>query len=163
MMTWWHKSWRYDPRAAAIADRHYSRQSAGDRQFVPPGRCSILRHGDDAVWATVWQAHIDHAWPGTWNNCLFRHESDRLASELIIEAIAHDVAHFRTLPEVGIITMVDEDAIRRKRDPGRCYRRAGFEVVGRTAKRGRLVLLLPTERMPSPVEADGTQMALDFA
>ena len=53
-MTWWQPSWRADPRGAAIADRHYNRQSVGADQFVPPGRCMVLRHDDDALWITSW-------------------------------------------------------------------------------------------------------------
>ena len=35
----WQKSHRADPRACAIADRHYSRQKIGSPQFMPPGSC----------------------------------------------------------------------------------------------------------------------------
>lgn len=38
----WHLSHRFDPRAVAIADRHYNRQKPGTPQFVPPGRCKVL-------------------------------------------------------------------------------------------------------------------------
>lgn len=34
----WEKSWKADPRARQVADRHYNRQKPGSPQFVPPGR-----------------------------------------------------------------------------------------------------------------------------
>lgn len=51
----WQLTWRADPRAAALADRHYSRKTPGAAQFSPPGRCLplILPRGD-AVWVTSW-------------------------------------------------------------------------------------------------------------
>jgi len=39
VVPWWQRSYRADPRAARIADRHYNRQRVGAAQFVPPGRC----------------------------------------------------------------------------------------------------------------------------
>lgn len=38
----WRLSWRADPRARPLADRHYNRQRIGAAQFVPPGRCLVL-------------------------------------------------------------------------------------------------------------------------
>lgn len=32
----WQRTWRADPRAAALADDHYSRKSRGADQFAPP-------------------------------------------------------------------------------------------------------------------------------
>lgn len=43
----WCERMKTDPSAVAIADRHYSRQSPGTKQFMPPG----ANHGaDDVVW-----------------------------------------------------------------------------------------------------------------
>src|SRR3979409_34708 len=41
-MMLWHLSWRADPRARPLADRHYNRQKPGAAQFVPPGGCLVL-------------------------------------------------------------------------------------------------------------------------
>lgn len=49
----WRETWRADPQAARIADRHYSRKTPGSAQFSPPGRCMILIR-DDALWCTSW-------------------------------------------------------------------------------------------------------------
>lgn len=38
----WHQSYRADPKARDVADRHYNRQKPGSPQFVPPGRCCVF-------------------------------------------------------------------------------------------------------------------------
>lgn len=48
-----------------------------------------------------------------------------------------------------MVTFVDEEKTRSKRDPGRCYRRAGFEYAGDSVK-GLVALVLRTERVPAP-------------
>jgi len=63
--------------------------------------------------------------------------------------------------ECALVTFVDEDKTRRKRDPGRCYRRAGFEEAGRT-KAGLLALVIRTARLPSARAAGTMQTALPF-
>ncbi len=149
-MIWWQPSNRFDPRSCVIADRHYNRRKIGSNQFVPPGRCVVLRHDDDALWTTSWPfaEYVRHAWPGAWINSLFRNESDRLSSELILEAVAHTRAVWEP-PALGMVTFVDDRKTRRKRDPGRCYRRAGFEHVGFT-KGGLWAFQLKPDDMPDP-------------
>ena len=39
----WSISYRAEPAARALADRHYNRQSVGAAQFVPPGKCIGFR------------------------------------------------------------------------------------------------------------------------
>jgi hypothetical protein len=150
-MTWWQPSHRFDPRSCVIADRHYNRRKVGSPQFVPPGRNVVYRHEDDALWTTSWPfaEYVRHAWPGAWINSLFRNESDRLSSELIIEAVAHTRAHWPDVPDLGMVTFVDDRKTRRKRDPGRCYRRAGFTHVGFT-KGGLWAFQMKPADMPGP-------------
>lgn len=53
--------------------------------------------------------------------------------------------HWPDVPALGMVTFVDASKVRHKRDPGRCYLRAGFRRVGET-KGGLLAFqLLPTE------------------
>lgn len=52
-----------------------------------------------------------------------------------------------------MVTFVDAKKTRRKRDPGRCFRRAGFEHVGYTKDLGLVALLLDPSRMPEPEPA----------
>lgn len=162
--TWWQESWRADPRSAAIADRHYNRQTIGAAQFVPPGRCLVLRHADDALWVTSWPfpEFVQHAWAGAWVNSLFRNESGRLSSELIREAVAHTRARWPDVPALGMVTFVDPSKVRPKRDPGYCYLRAGFRHVGKT-KGGLLAFQLAAPEMPAPVPAWPEQLTLEVA
>lgn len=148
-MTWWQRSNRFDPRACLIADRHYNRRKIGSPQFVPPGRCFVLRHDDDALWVTSWPfAHyVKHAWAGAWVNSLFRNESERLSSDLIREAVQLTVDHWPDVPTLGMVSFIDITKTRKKRDPGRCYRKAGWEHIGWT-KGGLVVMQLTPDKMP---------------
>lgn len=133
----WSLSYRADPRARVIADRHYNRQSVGAAQFVPPGRCLVLLAESDAgsaFWVTSWPfaQYVHHAWGGAWMCSAFRNESPHLSSELIREACAASRAVFGDPPPLGMVTFVDASRVRPKRDPGRCYLKAGFRYVGKT-------------------------------
>ena len=159
-MRWW-LSHRFDQQARQLADRHYSRQKVGSPQFVPPGRLLMLiAKNGSAVWASIWQAQIDHAWKDSWNNCLFRNEGAGLSSELILEAIAATRWKFGEPPAGGMITFIDCDAGRKKRDPGRCYRKAGFEPVGYTKVKRKLVLQMLPDAMPPARPPMGSQVEL---
>ncbi len=147
----WVVSWRADPAVRVLADRHYSRQSIGHAQFVAPGACLVLKTLEaDAAWVThhPLPQFSKHGYGDAWVCTLFRNESDHLSSDLITEAVAATLAWFVEAPPGGILTFVDEKKVRRKRDPGRCFRRAGFEVVGRTKDKNLVVLQLLPDKMP---------------
>ena len=143
----WTVSHRFDPKGAVIADRHYNRQKVGSPQFVPPGRCLVLM-ADAALWVTSWPLaeYVKHQWPGAWVNSLFRNEGPILSSDLIREAVAATRAFWPT-PDAGMVTFVDSTQVRRKRDPGRCYLKAGFRRIG-TTKGGLIVLRMLPDEMP---------------
>lgn len=148
----WQLSYRADPVTRRIADRHYNRQKVRAAQFVPPGRCVVLRTPEaDAFWITSWPfaEYVKHAWPGAWVCSAFRNESEHLSSELIREALAATLWMWPEAPSLGMVTFVNRDKVRRKRDPGRCFRRAGFEPVGETAG-GLVALQLLPAAMPVP-------------
>ncbi|MEU5668970.1 hypothetical protein ABZ749_01105 [Micromonospora sp. NPDC047753] len=150
----WRRSYRADPRALPLADRHYNRQKVGSPQFVPPGSCVVfLTDNADAVWVTSnpIAQFVKHEWAGAWMNSLFRREPEceYLASDLILTAVAATRAHWPDVPPLGMVTFVDPEKTRRKRDPGRCYRRAGFRHVGFT-KAGLYALQLLLADMPEP-------------
>lgn len=158
-------SHRADPRSAVIADRHYNRQKIGSPQFVPPGRCLVLRAENVnavALWVTSWPfgEYVRHAWPGAWVCSCFRNEGAGLSSVLIRSAVAATRHHFGEPPENGMVTFVNPAKIRRKRDPGRCYRRAGFIDVGRTVG-GLIALQLRREDMPPAEPAIGAELSFD--
>lgn len=177
----WLLSDRADPVARVLADRHYNRQKVGARQFVPPGRCLVLKSvRGDAFWITSYPfaAYVRHRWAGAWVCSAFRNEGPLLSSSLIEDALAATVErwpppriptwvvsrrlHDRTLVErieCAMVTFIDETKTRSKRDPGRCYRRAGFEEAGRTAG-GLLALVLRTDRVPAARPALTLQCAM---
>ena len=142
----WQVSDRFDRRALPIANRHYNRQKIGSPQFVPPGRCMVLlTPRADALWVSSWQKYVQHAWLGAWVCSCFRNESEVLSSELIKEAVAVTRWYWGDPPPLGFITFINTKKVRKKRDWGRCYRKAGWHECGRT--NGGLVVLqlLPEE------------------
>ena len=148
----WHLSYRCDPRARPLADRRYNRQHVGAPNFVPPGRCLVLLTADaGALWVTSWPfaEYVKHRWAGAWVNSLFRRESGPRASSLIRDAVAATRAVFWPVPVLGMVSFIDADEVKHKRDPGRCYIRAGFQYDGETE--GGLIAVRMTEnRMPEP-------------
>lgn len=145
----WRLSDRADPAALSLADAHYNRQKVGSPQFVPPGRCVVLL-ADRALWVTSWPfaEYVKHAWAGAWVNSCFRREAGPLASDLIAFAVAVTRAIWEP-PPLGIVSFIDASKTRKKRDPGRCYRKAGWTHVGFTAG-GLWVYQQRPEEMPAP-------------
>lgn len=157
-MLWMHSN-RADPRARALADRHYNRQKVGAPQFVPPGRCCVLyakTPTGEAFWTTSWPfgEYVKHAWPGAWVCSAFRNEGAGCASDLIRQAIAATLAYFGDPPELGMVTFVDRSKVRPTKvrgcdEWGWTFRKAGFTAVGETAG-GLLAMQLLPMNMPNP-------------
>jgi hypothetical protein len=105
----------------------------------------------DAFWITSWPfaEYVKHAWAGAWVCSAFRNEGKTLSSDLIRDAVAATRNYYPETPELGMVTFVDTEKTRRKRDPGRCYRKAGFQYVGET-KGGLVALQLLPDQMPPP-------------
>lgn len=129
----WSLSHRADTAVVPLADRHYSRQTIGAPQFVPPGRCLVLRANSAdgktrGYWVTSWPftKFTHHAWAGAWICSAFRNEGAGLSSELITEAVSATRQFFGSPPPLGMITFVDASKVRQKRDHGYCYILAGF-------------------------------------
>lgn len=166
----WRLSWRADPVVRAIADRHYNRQKIGAPQFVPPGRCLVLKTADaSAAWITSWPFadFVQHDWPGAWINSLFRNEGDYLSSDLIRWAVAHTRATWPEIPDIGIVSFVDAEKTQPKEVPGWCYLRAGWSHVGFTKAGLYAFQQLPgcrikrrSEPMPEAVPVPGWQPSL---
>jgi len=154
-LTSWRSSWRTDPFGRQIADRHYNRQSIGADNFAPPGRCFVLVSDVPALWVTSWPfaKFVQHDWAGAWMNSCFRKEGPGLASEMIRDAVAHTIWKWPNPPPLGMVTFVDPEKVEHKRQPGYCYKKAGFEHVGYT-KGGLWAWQLLPERMPEPIEPE---------
>jgi hypothetical protein len=135
-----------------LADRHYNRQAVGADQFVPPGRCLVLvTPAADALWITSWPfaEYVKHRWAGAWICSCFRREGGGRASDLIRAAVAATRWRWQP-PALGMVTFVNAEKVRHKRDPGRCFVRAGFEPDGET-EGGLLAFRMRPEAMPAPV------------
>ena len=63
------------------------------------------------------------------------------------------------MPDLGMVTFVDAGKVRRKRDPGRCFLRAGFQRCGET-KGGLLAFQMLADEMPEPLAPRGTTVEM---
>jgi hypothetical protein len=130
-----------DYETALLSDRHYSRQKIGSPQFMPPGRTMVLRNSEGTVvFGWLWQDGRDDRQRGI--NCsIFRNESEKLSSHVILEA------ERAVVDEWGgqrLFTYIDPAKLhtvkRRGREmcpwpPGRCFQSAGWKRL--THKDGR--------------------------
>ena len=163
----WSLSYRCDPLVRPMADRHYSRQSVGAPNFVPPGRCLVLRSLPYAYWVTSWPftEYVKHAWAGAWVCSAFRREGGEwAASSLITAAVAASLAHYGEPPSLGMVTFLDREHVRpiRRRGVdtwGYTWTLAGFRHVGETAG-GLMAFQLLPEDMPPPEYAIGDNRSL---
>lgn len=152
--------WPIGITTATRTARRNSSRPGGVSCFSPhtPTRCG----------STSWPEFSQHAWAGAWVNSLFRNERPRthedpdgyLSSELIAEAVAATRAMFGEPPALGMVSFVDSSKVRHKRDPGRCYRRAGWRHVGFTKDLGLHVFQQLPEDMPPAVAPLEVQMRL---
>ena len=161
----WELSWKAQPAANAIAKRHYNCQTPDSAQFVPPGRAVVLLATSRAalfVMSAPIAAYVRHAWAGAWINSLFRNEAPEThrSSDLIVSACAASRAILGEPPPLGAVTFVDAARVRAKRDPGRCYVRAGFVRLRETTRGGLVVLQLRPEDFPPAKEPLGAPLKL---
>jgi hypothetical protein len=157
----WRRVKRSDARARALADRHYSRQTVGAVDFMPAGRVFVLlTHCGRAVWGVV--ENLDPAGELRWRCSIFRNEGAGLSSELIREATTLTHVRWRrrygALPPVALTTEIDAASVRHKRDPGRCFFRAGWRYVRTTngAAKGRADLVVLEAPEHERMEAQST-------
>lgn len=118
----------------------------------------LLTPQADALWVSSWQRAEYAAYPG-WICTLFRNESAWLSSDMICQAVAATRWTWGEPPAAGMLTFIDATKIRQKRDPGRCFRKAGFQEAGHTHK-GLLILQLLSAAMPQPEPPEGAQLRL---
>lgn len=126
---------KFDHGGALLADRHYSRQTIGSPQYMAPGQTLVLvTAARDALWGVVFNV-FRKVW--RWRNSIFRNESARRSSELIVEAtkLTHErwLDKYGVLPSVDLTTEIDIEATRARRSrnhkPGHCYRCAGWREL----------------------------------
>ena len=160
------KTTHFDGEMAALADRHYSRRTIGARQFLYSGRKIVLRNTEGSVlFGWVWPKDEYRMDGQTGYNCaIFRNESGRKASDIIMEA---ESAAFAKWGPNRLYSYIDPDrtntitalrnypkwGIRKgERIVGFCYRKAGWKICvhkngkPRTSKDGKYLFVKPCPR-----------------
>lgn len=122
----WQVRHRFDPAAAALANRHYSRRHSAN-QVGGVGRVLVLvTPCERALWVTKWpQAGKPYDGLDAYRNSYFRTEGAGLASELILSAMDITVRMWGAAPADGWVTWIDTRKVA-SRNPGYCYKRAGW-------------------------------------
>lgn len=141
----WERVTKFDKRAVALADRHYSRRKVGSPQFMPPGETVVLLSDDGRAVFGWWRPHPRSGLKAMngldgWTCSIFRNESERLSSELILEA-EMALAGSWCGPD-GLLTYIWDKKVQSS-NPGYCFKRAGYKVRGRSADGKKTLLWKP--------------------
>lgn len=128
-----------NPAAKLLHDRHYSKYWYADgrrpRKFIGPGEyLALVTPCGKAVF--VWKKFRDASGQTGVNCSIFRNESPRLSSELILEA---EKIAWQRWPGERLYTYVNPRKIR-SQNPGCCFKKAGWKVCGLTKARKLIIL-----------------------
>lgn len=144
----WTVRGRFDAAAAALADRHYSREKKGSPQVGGPGFMLVfVTPCERAAWITKRAAPEIFEGKKTRSNAdgfrgyrcgLFRNESEHRSSDLILAAVDLTERMWGSSPH-GWLTYVDKSKVASV-NPGYCFKQAGWEL-DRTYDHPRLVRL----------------------
>jgi hypothetical protein len=117
---------RFDPELCRLADQHYSRQKPGTPQFCPPGELILLRNCEGSVvFSWVNQKYRNDLQRGYYNS-IFRNESERLSSAIILEAERFAIQRWG-----GGRAFTKADPLKIKSlNPGYCFKQAGWQFCG---------------------------------
>ncbi len=128
----------FDQECRVLADRHYSRRTPGAKQFCYSGRKLVLRDAAATV-LFVWmfpdpKYRMDDQ---TGYNCaIFRNESPRRSSAIILEAEGMAVEKWGP---ARMYTYIDPAKIKSS-NPGYCFKMAGWRFV-RITQSGKHLLV----------------------
>lgn len=141
-MQYWQQVTKFDPRAAKLADGHYSRRTVGSTQFMPPGETIILLSHDELAVFGWWRPHPRSGIKQMngldgWTCTIFRNTGPLLSSELILDA--EHALEGRTCGPDGLLTYVWDRKVRSS-NPGCCFKKAGYRRVGRSADNRKTLL-----------------------
>lgn len=125
---------KFDRRAAALADGHYSRRKVGSPQFMPPGQTLVLLSTDGLQVFGWWRPHPRsgiRAMNGLdgWTCSIYRRVAGERASSAILAAELALVESGRGCGPDGLLTYV-WDAKVASANPGYCFKVAGYHVAG---------------------------------
>ncbi|HYU82968.1 MAG TPA: hypothetical protein VFA31_09540 [Candidatus Polarisedimenticolia bacterium] len=126
----WERVTKFDRRAVALADRHYSRQQPGTPQFLPPGQTLVLL-APAVLWALCRNLAPGKGSGIQFRCAIFRNESDARASDLIRSALETSralwVERYGAWPVERLTSEIDPDRVKPSRTPGHCFKKAGWE------------------------------------
>lgn len=127
----------WDGECAELADRHYSRRTVGARQFLYSGRKLVLRDAEARiVFGWLYPDPSLRMDGQTGYNCaIFRNESTRRGSDIILEA---ERAAFAKWGPNRMYTYIDPRRVRSP-NPGYCFKVADWKLV-RITKDGKHLL-----------------------
>ncbi len=130
----------FDDECRQLADRHYSRRTPGARQFCYSGRKLVLRNTEGTVlWVWMFPDPVMRMDGQTGYNCaIFRNESTRSSSDIILEAERWAVEKWG--PD-RMYTYVMPSKIKSV-NPGYCYKIAGWKFE-RLSASGQHLLVKP--------------------
>lgn len=132
------KTTHFDDEMRQLADRHYSRRTVGAKQFAYSGRKLVLRDVDGLVlWVWMFPDPTMRMDGQTgYNNAIFRNESTRLSSDIILEAEQHAIARWG--PN-RMYTYIDPTKIK-SANPGYCFKVAGWRFLRLSAEGKHLLV-----------------------
>ena len=127
----------FDQECRQLADRHYSRRTIGAKQFAYSGRKLVLRDAlGDVLFVWIFPDPTMRMDGQVGYNCaIFRNESPRRSSDIILEAESLAVAKWGPR---RAYTYVDPRKIK-SRNPGYCFKMAGWRQIG-FSKSGQVLL-----------------------
>ena len=129
--------------ARDIFESHYSRRHYKDGRsqilFVGPGEKMVLVT-PDALGLFIWRKFISDDGQQGVNCAAFRNEGAGLSSELIRQAVG---LAWERWPGHRLYTYVNPRKVKHKRDPGRCFLRAGWQHSGWSKGGLRILECLP--------------------
>jgi hypothetical protein len=122
---------KFDAESARLADRHYSRRTVNDRQFMPPGRTCIIRDTQGLmVFGWNWQYDWKRFDRQRGYYCsIFHNESERRSSDVILECELVAIAKWG---KNRMYTFIDPAKVQSV-NPGYCFKCAGWRFEGLTA------------------------------
>ncbi len=138
----WYSILDGDRQAAQLYHRHYSFANYRDKDpvlFVGPGEKMVLTTTDRTA-LFVWRKFIDKSGQQGVNCAVFRNEGPYLSSALILEA---EQLAWRRWPGARLYTYVNARKVK-SRNPGYCFKCAGWRVCGVTASKKLIIL----EKLP---------------
>lgn len=155
----WGRVKKFDAGCCALADRHYSRRKIGSPQFMPPGQTVVLATEERNAVFGWWRPDPSSGLKAMngldgWTCTIFRNEGQWLSSCLVLAAERALVATGLSIGPDGMLTYVLDKRVR-SRNPGYCFKMAGWRAVGRSADGRKTLLQKLSDFGIAPITTEG--------